>query len=178
MSKGCSFGLPASAGVSLSFLSEKAGRQQEHEPGRGLGRAGSSMMVLIGACRGMEVCRSAHAASEHAGEVCKRRAFYSNTFGMCFTMAQTHYPRQGAALSVSTGSLSPFQPRSAVWGRLCQALAVAQEELQGCAKSQAVPLALIAACLPTPRHAKFPAFVTAANTTGLCNEGHCPRVPR
>lgn len=78
------------------------------------------------------------------GEACKRRAFYSNALGMCFKMTQTQSPRQGAALCVSTGSLSPFQPRPAVWGRLCQALAEAQEELQKCARYQAVPLALIA----------------------------------
>lgn len=59
MSKGRLFGLPAGAGVSLSFLSEEAGRWHEHELGRGLGRAGSSTMVSIRACRGMEVCRSA-----------------------------------------------------------------------------------------------------------------------
>lgn len=110
-------------------------------------------------------------------EVCKRRAFYCNAFGVCFTMAHLQSPRQGAALCVSTGSLSPFQPRPAVWGRLCQVLAEAQEELQECARYQAVPLALIAAFLPIPCHDKFPAFVTVANTTRLCNEEHCPRAP-
>ena len=97
---------------------------------------------------------------------------------MCFTTAQTQSPRQGAALRVSAGSLSPCQPRPAVWGRLCQALAAAQEELHGYVRSQAVPLALIVASLPIPGHAKFPTLVTTANATGFCNEGHCPRVLR
>lgn len=70
------------------------------------------------------------------------------------------------ALSVSPGSFSTFQPKLAVWGRLCQALAAVWEELPGYAKSQAVPLALVATILPTPGRVKFPDFVAAADAKG------------
>jgi len=46
-----------------AFLLEKAGRCHESAPWSGLARAGSSAMVLIGACRGTEICRSMHSVS-------------------------------------------------------------------------------------------------------------------
>lgn len=112
---------------------------------------------------------NASSVRKHTGENCK---FLQAMHLECvLTKAQPHCPGQGAALCVSAGSLSPFQTRPAVWGRLCQALAAAQEELHGCARSQAVPLALVATALPTPCHAKFPALVTAARHHWALQQG-------
>lgn len=100
---------------------------------------GASAVVSIRACRGTEVSKiNTPSVRKHTGEVCKQRTSYSHVTGMCFT--QTYSPMQGPAPHVSIGSLSPFQPRPAVWERLCQALAAAQEELQGCSKLFLWPL--------------------------------------
>lgn len=71
----------------------------------------------------------------------------------------------------------PFPAQAGCLGKAVSALAEAWEELQECARYQAAPLALIAAFLPIPCHDKFPEFVIAANSTRLCNEEHCSRVP-
>lgn len=175
MCKGHLFALPAGAGVSPSFLLEEAGRWHKHELGRGSGRAGSSAMVSIRVCRGTKVFRGMHPESQNPQVKSASEGLFTGIIWNVFYNGAIS--QAGSCPLCLHRQPQPFPAQAGCWGRLCQVLAEAQEELQECAKYQAVPLALVAAFLPVPYHDKFPAFVTAANTTRLCNEGHCPRVP-
>lgn len=75
----------------------------------GLGAARWFQSERAGARRSAEGCTQSHKTHRRNLQV---KGFLQESFGMCFTMAQS--PRQGAALCVSTGSLSPFQHRPAV----------------------------------------------------------------
>lgn len=131
------------------FLSEEAGGWHECAwHGLGAAQADQLSAVTQRFSRGKRLYKSLHPESSRQS-LQTRDILQPCVWDVFYSLIGT------LALSVSPGSFSTFQPRLAVWGRLCQPLAAAWEELLGYATSQAVPLALVATILPLQAMSDF-----------------------